>query len=162
MMNLELVVIMLAVGNVISIFAAHTAGRNSGYRQGYALGSKVARKNIPQTSGDATTQIDYREPHVFDPIHNNADECECGLMFDADIHEKKTVSNDTQVKQEAPERIWVDTSSWEVIDEAAIKADDVGYVRADLLVDYRRGGRATQQTIVRRLEASAEKGEMNG
>lgn len=41
-MNLEIVVLMLAVGNIISIFGAYTAGRNSGYRHGYALGLKVA------------------------------------------------------------------------------------------------------------------------
>ena len=105
------------------------------------------------------------------------------------------MSRDTQVKQEAPGRIFLKAChpdspnhncTWSVSKEPK---DSVEYVRADLLatvrrevfkeaievargdipaassynVDYRRGGRATQQTIVRRLEASAsEKGEMNG
>lgn len=30
--------------------------------------------------------VDYRKPHVFDPIGYAIDECECGLTGDAEIH----------------------------------------------------------------------------
>lgn len=30
--------------------------------------------------------VDYRAPHVFDPIGEDVDECECGLTMDAEIH----------------------------------------------------------------------------
>ncbi len=53
----------------------------------------------------------YRKPHVFDPIHNGATECECGLVEDAEIHE-----TDEQYEQHmkprivnAPARIWLQT-----------------------------------------------------
>lgn len=37
-------------------------------------------------------QPNYREVHVFDPIHNGADECECGLTADANIHPRRTAT----------------------------------------------------------------------
>ena len=42
MIDLEIVVVVLAVGNIVTIFAAYTLGRNSGYRWGYTQGLKVA------------------------------------------------------------------------------------------------------------------------
>lgn len=50
----------------------------------------------------------YRQPHVFDPIHNGADECGCGFTFDANIHTKEAISNDIQVP-ELPE--WTECQS---------------------------------------------------
>jgi hypothetical protein len=32
------------------------------------------------------SEVNYRQRHVFDPIHSGADECECELTADADIH----------------------------------------------------------------------------
>lgn len=37
----------------------------------------------------------YREPHVFDPVHDGADECECGLTSDAGIHVTTTKPQST-------------------------------------------------------------------
>lgn len=57
-----------------------------------------------------STQVDYRKPHIFDPIHDGANECECGFTFDADIHTSETVNHETEVKQEAPPDISADDS----------------------------------------------------
>jgi hypothetical protein len=52
------------------------------------------------TKANTGDSPDYRKLHVFDPIHNGADECECGLVKDADLHSMQ--QNEEQVP---PERI---------------------------------------------------------
>lgn len=39
----------------------------------------------------ATVVVDYRKPHTFDPIGEGVDECECGLIRDADLHSADAV-----------------------------------------------------------------------
>ena len=34
----------------------------------------------------APDTVDYRKPHIFDPIGYAIDECECGLTGDAEVH----------------------------------------------------------------------------
>lgn len=48
-------------------------------------------------------------PHVFDPIHNGADECERGLTEDADVHERDEAYEERMRPRiiNAPQRIWL-------------------------------------------------------
>lgn len=102
-----------------------------------------------------STQIDYQKPHVFDPIHNGADECECGLTSGADIHESDEAYEERMRPRivNAPERIWLQVGCDDEVGEIdwkelshpdvswcaeRIDNTDIEYVRADLLATVRR------------------------
>ena len=101
------------------------------------------------TAFERSHEPNYRKPHVFDPIHSGADECECGLTQDADIHESDEAYEDRMRPRiaNAPERIWLQTgcddevgeTDWkelahEEVSWCAERIDntDIAYIRADL------------------------------
>jgi SpoVK/Ycf46/Vps4 family AAA+-type ATPase len=107
-------------------------------------------KEIRSNEGEAY----YRALHVFDPIHNGADECECGLTADAGIHESDAAYEERMQPRitNAPERIWLQVGcddevgeiDWKELSHAEVswcseKIDntDIEYVRADLLTAVR-------------------------
>jgi hypothetical protein len=97
----------------------------------------------------------YRGPHVFDPTHNGADECECELIEDADIHESDDAYKERMRPRvvNTPERIWLQVGcddevgeiEWKELSHSDVswcaqKIDntDIEYVRADLLTTARQ------------------------
>lgn len=90
----------------------------------------------------------YRKSHVFDPTHNGADECECVLTENADIHESDQAYEERMRPRivNAPARIWLQVGcddevgeiDWKELShsdvswcEEKIHNTDIGYARVD-------------------------------
>lgn len=131
-----------------------TASRHQGLGMQLDLPQRSRGKSRVSESGrDVMTNgkaPDYRRPHVFDPIHNGADECDCGLTSESDIHESDEAYEERMHPRiiNAPERIWLQVGcddevgeiDWKKLSHSdvswcdqRIDNTDIEYVRADPL-----------------------------